>query len=95
MRSAELPQVMAYWLMLPWIAAHAASFIGSGIGKSGKPCARLTASCWFAMRVISRMTDSVNVWVRRAASMRWLVRGSESLGRDRRFPAVRTVRYEY
>src|SRR5690349_20502753 len=73
MRSAELPQVTAYWLMLPWIAAHAASFIGSGIGKSGKPCARLTASCWLAMRVISRMTDSVNVEVRRAASIRaWL-----------------------
>src|SRR3954468_204675 len=59
--------------MLPWIAAHAASFIGSGIGKSGNPCARLTASCWLAMRVISRMTDSVNVEVRRAASIRaWL-----------------------
>src|SRR5690349_19395728 len=73
MRSAELPQVTAYWLMLPWIAAHAASFIGSGIGKSGNPCARLTASCWLAMRVISRMTDSVNVEVRRAASIRaWL-----------------------
>ena len=41
-----MPQVIAYWLMSPWIAAHAASFIGSGIGKSGKPCARLIAPCW-------------------------------------------------
>src|SRR6476660_8776861 len=70
MRSAELPHVTAYWFTLPWIAAHAASFIGSGIGKSGNPCARFTASCWLAMRVISRMTDSVNEWVRRAASIR-------------------------
>src|SRR5258705_5527123 len=62
--------------MLPWLAAHAASFIGSGIGKSGSPCARFTASCWFAMRVISRMTDSVNVDVRRAASISaWLPAG--------------------
>src|SRR3982074_542807 len=71
MRSAELPHVTAYWLMLPWIAAQAASFIGSGIGKSGNPWARVTASCWFAMRVLSRMTDSVKGCVRRAASMRY------------------------
>ena len=45
-RSAGAPQVIAYWLMSPWIAAQAASFIGSGIGKSGKPCARLIAPCW-------------------------------------------------
>src|SRR4051812_16353121 len=49
------------------IAVHAASFIGSGIGKSGKPCARFTASCRLAMRVISRITDSVNVAVLLAA----------------------------
>src|SRR5438045_8796769 len=55
--------------MSPLIAAHAASFIGSGIGTSGKPCARLIASCWFAIRVISRITDSVNVDVRLAASI--------------------------
>src|SRR4051812_39218211 len=72
MRSAELPQVTAYWLMLPWIAAQAASFIGSGIGKSGNPCARFTASCRFAMRVISRITDSVKVTVRLAASIEGL-----------------------
>src|SRR3982075_2085157 len=59
--SAGLPQVIAYWLMSPLIAAHAASFIGSGIGKSGNPCARLIAPYWFATRVISRITDSVNV----------------------------------
>src|SRR5262245_14687000 len=69
LRSAALPQVTAYWLMSPLIAAHAASFIGSGIGKSGKPWARLIASCWLAMRVISRMTDSVKVAVRLAASI--------------------------
>src|SRR6476646_726354 len=56
--------------MSPLIAAHAASFMGSGIGKSGKPCARFTAWCMLAMRVISRMTDSVNVAVRLAASTR-------------------------
>ena len=55
--------------MSPLIAAHAASFMGSGIGKSGNPCARLMASCWFAIRVISRITDSVNVDVRLAASI--------------------------
>src|SRR5919199_2765921 len=63
-RSGGDPQVIAYWLMSPWIAAHAASFIGAGIGKSGNPCARLIASCWLAIRVISRMTLSVNVAVR-------------------------------
>src|SRR5262245_12088187 len=68
-RRAALPHVTAYWLMSPLIAAHAASFIGSGIGKSGKPWARLIASCWLAIRVISRITDSVNVDVRLAASI--------------------------
>src|SRR5919202_5114594 len=67
-RSAALPHVTAYWLMSAVIAVHAASFIGSGIGKSGKPWARFTASCSCAMRVISRMTDSVNVAQRCAPS---------------------------
>ena len=31
-----------------------------GAGKSGNPCARFTALCWNASRVISRITDSVN-----------------------------------
>jgi hypothetical protein len=65
-RSGGEPQVIAYWFTSPWIAAQAASFIGSGIGKSGKPCARLIAPCCWATRVISRMTDSVKVAVRRA-----------------------------
>ncbi len=65
-RSGAAPHVTAYWLMSPWIAAHAASFIASGIGKSGKPCARFIAPCSFATRVISRITLSVNVCVRRA-----------------------------
>ena len=56
--------------MSPWIAAHAASFIGSGIGKSGKPWARLIAPYWFATRVISRITDSVKVVARLAAAAR-------------------------
>ena len=36
-RSTGVPHVTAYWLMSPWMAVHAASFIGSGIGKVGKP----------------------------------------------------------
>src|SRR3954470_16336406 len=91
MRSAELPQVTAYWLMLPWIAAHAASFIGSGIGKSGNPCARLIASCWLAMRVISRMTDSVNVDVWLAASIGHL---GKSFADEIRRPHARPTRIE-
>src|SRR5687768_3282567 len=68
--SAGLPHVIAYWLMSPLIAAHAASFIGSGIGKSGNPCARLIAPYWFATRVISRITDSVKVLARLAVAAR-------------------------
>src|SRR5580765_8478678 len=56
--------------MSPWIAAHAASFIGAGIGKSGNPCARLIAPYWFATRVISRITDSVKVLARFAVAAR-------------------------
>src|SRR3954449_10994680 len=56
--------------MSPRMAVHAASFMASGIGKSGNPCARFTALCIVAMRVISRMTDSVNVTVRLAACTR-------------------------
>src|SRR2546428_7713525 len=41
------------------MAARAASLTASGAGKSGNPCARLTASYCKAKRVISRMTDSV------------------------------------
>src|SRR5664279_5300338 len=42
------------------MAWRAASLISSGAAKSGKPCERLTALCFMAKRVISRMTDSVN-----------------------------------
>src|ERR687886_1273039 len=66
MRSADEPQGIAYWLMSPWIAALAAAFIGVGIGQSGKPCARLIASYSWAIRVISRITDSVKPTVRSA-----------------------------
>src|SRR5665213_3041602 len=71
-RRTGLPQVMAYWLMSPRIAAQAASFIGSGIAKSGKPCARLMAPCALATLVISRMTDSVNVEARCDGRMQYL-----------------------
>jgi len=37
-------QVMAYWFKSASIAARAASLISAGAGKSGNPCARLTAS---------------------------------------------------
>src|SRR3954463_7952666 len=69
-RSAGLPHVIAYWFTSPWIAAHAASFIGSGIGKSGNPWARLMAPYWLAMRVISRITDSVKLLARFAVAAR-------------------------
>src|SRR5262245_47850515 len=42
------------------IAAHAASLMAAGAGKSGKPCDRLTPPYRWLSRVISRMTDSVN-----------------------------------
>src|SRR5277367_89684 len=59
-RSGFAPQVMAYWLMSSAMACRAASLISAGAAKSGKPCDRLTALCFCASRVISRMTDSVN-----------------------------------
>src|SRR5713226_2837850 len=42
------------------MACRAASLTSAGAAKSGKPCERLTALCFKARRVISRMTDSVN-----------------------------------
>jgi hypothetical protein len=69
-RNAGAPHVMAYWFTSPWMAAHAASFITSGMGKSGKPCARLIAPYCWATRVISRMTDSVKLAVRAAGIWR-------------------------
>src|SRR5260370_41331396 len=42
------------------MAWRAASLTSAGAAKSGKPCERLTALCFRARRVISRMTDSVN-----------------------------------
>src|ERR1700674_2395926 len=42
------------------MALRAASLISSGAAKSGNPWDRLTAPCFKARRVISRMTDSVN-----------------------------------
>src|ERR1700687_5629853 len=53
------PQVMAYWFTSAAMASCAARLISAGAEKSGKPCARLTASYCIACRVISRITDSV------------------------------------
>src|SRR3990170_1144529 len=60
---------MAYWLISASIARQAASLSSDGAAKSGKPCARLTASCAMAKRVISRMTDSVKEAARREISL--------------------------
>src|SRR5438046_8360772 len=46
------------------MACCAACLITSGALKSGNPCARLIAFASMASRVISRMTDSVNLEVR-------------------------------
>src|SRR5579885_3644046 len=48
------------------MASAAARLRISGAGKSGNPCARLTAPCCTARRVISRMTLSAMLWVRLA-----------------------------
>src|SRR3990172_2389830 len=58
-RRSRAPHVIAYWFTSAAIAAVAACFTISGAAKSGKPCARLTAPCAWASRVISRITDSV------------------------------------
>src|SRR6266511_5156183 len=50
------------------MARTAATLTSSGASKSGKPWARLMAACSSAKRVISRITDSVNRLVRRAAT---------------------------
>src|ERR1700719_3821884 len=42
------------------MAWRAASLTSADAGKSGNPCAMLTASYFMARRVISRITDSVN-----------------------------------
>src|SRR5215217_732125 len=63
---------MAYWLMSSWIARAAASFRTSGAGKLGKPWARLIERYSRARRVIPRITDSRNPWVRRAVLKRGL-----------------------
>src|SRR5215475_1212897 len=60
-RNGRAPHVMAYWFTSARMAATAASLISAGAAKSGKPWARLIAPCETARRVISRMTDSVNV----------------------------------
>src|SRR5260370_40759157 len=59
-RGGVARKVMGYWLSSREMALRVASLISSGGAKSGKPCERLTAACFKARRVISRMTDSVN-----------------------------------
>ena len=58
-RKAGAPHVMAYWLTSPSMAAMAAAFSSAGQAKSGKPWARFTAPWRSAIRVMSRITDSV------------------------------------
>src|SRR5579862_1724667 len=53
------PQVIAYWFTSAATACCAACLISGGAEKSGNPCARFTAPCSIACRVISRITDSV------------------------------------
>src|SRR4026207_1538935 len=59
-RNSFDPQVIAYWFTSAAMASMALRLMSSGAEKSGKPCDRLTAPCFSASRVISRMTDSVN-----------------------------------
>src|SRR2546421_11531836 len=49
------------------MARQAASFTSCGVSKSGIPWPRLTAPCWLARRVISRMTASVKYCTRSAS----------------------------
>src|SRR5579863_5037862 len=59
LRKFLAPQVMAYWFTSAATAFCAACLISAGAEKSGNPCARFTALCNMAWRVISRITDSV------------------------------------
>src|SRR5207302_1925199 len=86
------PQVMAYWLMSARIARAAASLMTCGAGKLGKPCARLMARCSFARRVMARMTDSVNPWVRRAVCTRQHYSGLAALHQYEPGPIERVAR---
>src|SRR5439155_25977940 len=62
-RSVGEPHVTGYWFTPDWMAATAAALITSAASKSGKPWARLMARWSSARRVISRITDSVNLAV--------------------------------
>src|SRR5213080_1130891 len=75
------PQVMAYWFTSSRSARAAASFRTSGAGKFGNPWARLMAPCSLASRVIPRITDSLNEWVRRAVC----IEGELTRTRPRRY----------
>src|SRR6185369_900555 len=61
------------------MASLAAALISSGALKSGNPCARLTALCSMASRLISRITDSVKFAVR---SLRNRSRESMTISRE-------------
>src|SRR5260370_8188881 len=61
------------------MALRGASLISSGAAKSGNPWDRLTAPCFKAKRVISRITDSVNCSAF-AESMRREICASERSG---------------
>ena len=57
------PQVIAYWLKSSWATSLKRFRISCGESKSGNPCDRLIASYSFAILVIRRITESVNVLV--------------------------------
>src|SRR3990170_3373908 len=75
-RSGFAPQVIAYWWCGPFSASRAASTMSCGGSKSGKPWARLIASCFAAMRVISRITLSGKCCTR-SATLRSLIRNPD------------------
>ena len=68
-RKLGAPQVMAYWWGPRWATSARRSMMAWGGSKSGKPWERFTAPYWLEMRVMRRMTESVNCSVRRESSM--------------------------
>src|SRR5258708_1961231 len=70
---------MLYWFASAVMASRAAVLMSSGALKSGNPCARFTALCSMASRLISRITDSVKFAVR---SLRNRSRESMTICRD-------------
>ena len=59
-RKLGAPMVMGYWWGPCWLTSARRSSMAWGGAKSGKPWARLMAPASMAIRVIRRMTESVN-----------------------------------